>query len=86
MTLLSSDFESDASTNSATRPFFQDLYLTPKMVDFVKYFLIVLWVNQFWMLAGVNFYQLVVLLRSPRCTPKRQRRESSRIVNNFNYF
>ncbi len=44
MTLLPSDFESDASTNSATRPFFQDLYLTTKMVDIVKYFLIVLWV------------------------------------------
>ena len=39
MTLLSSDFESDASTNSATRPFFQEFYLTTTLVSFVKYFL-----------------------------------------------
>ncbi len=39
MTLLPSDFESDASTNSATRPFLQDLYLTTIAVGFVKYIL-----------------------------------------------
>ena len=39
MTLLPSDFESDASTNSATRPFLQGLYLTTIAVAFVKYFL-----------------------------------------------